>query len=235
MSSTISEFAVAKPTFWAGLGSWEIVVAVFENVFGGLFDNEFTGSTTVECTLDRSEKKMRGYEDDPVCLLNADEVGKSGVAALSESKADVDRIPTDGVGMFTSVALKVRESVVGMVEVRVRVNSTTDVDTWFWEIFTATAADMILVVQGEDIAGEVENRVLKTVKVEVTAAKFCPEFAAAWTPGDPSRAIVDPRIWKTVNDFITCKNGYLFFRLAEKLYKGLRGKERQWWRINDDR
>lgn len=188
----------------------------------------------MECTLDSSETKMPGYEDDPVCLLNADEVGKSGVAALSESKADVDRIPTDGVGIFTSVALKVRESIVEMFEVRVRVNSTTDVDTWFWEIFTATAADMMLVVEGEDIAGEVENRVPKATKVEVTAAKVCPDFAAAWTPGDPSRAIVDPRIWKTVNDFMTCKNGYLFFRPAEKMYIGLRGKERQWW-INDDR
>lgn len=83
----------------------------------------------VECTLDSSETEMRGYEDDPVCLLNVDEVGKSGVAALSESKADVDRIPTDGVGIFTSVALKVRESVGEIFEVRVRVNPKTNVDT----------------------------------------------------------------------------------------------------------
>lgn len=170
----------------------------------------------MECTLDSSETKMRGYEDDPVCLLNADEVGKSGVAPLSESKADVDRIPTDGVGIFTSVALKVRESVVEMFEVRVRVNPTTNVDTWFWEIFTATAADMMLVVEGEDIADEVENRVPKAIKVEVTAVKLCPEFAAAWTPGDPSRAIVDPRIWKTVNGFMTSKNGYLSFSDLQK-------------------
>lgn len=58
VSSSISEFAVAKPAFWAGLRSWEIVVAVFKNVFGGIIDNEFTGSTKVECTLDRSEMKM---------------------------------------------------------------------------------------------------------------------------------------------------------------------------------
>lgn len=103
-----------------------------------------------------------------------------------------------------------------MVEARVRVNSTTDVDTWFWEIFTPTAADMMLVVEGEDIAGEVENRVPKAVKVEVTAAKFCPEFSAAWTPGDPSRAIVDPIIWKTVNDFMTCNMDISFSDLQKR-------------------
>ena len=66
-----------------------------------------------------------------------------------------------------------------IVEVRVRVNSTTtDVDTWFWKIFIAVAA-MTVVVEGEDIAGEVENRIPKAVKVEVTAAKLCPDFAAA--------------------------------------------------------
>lgn len=79
-----------------------------------------------------------------------------------------------------------------------RVNSTTEVDTWYWERFTASAADMILVVEGEDIiAGQVENRVPKAVKVEVTAAKLGPGFAAACKPGDSSRAIVDPTTWKT--------------------------------------
>lgn len=111
-----------------------------------------------------------------------------------------------------------------MVEARVRVNSTTDVDTWFWEIFTATAADMMLVVEGEDVAGEVENRVPKAVKVEVTAAKFCPEFAAAWTPGDPSRAIVDPRIWKTVNDFMTCNMDISFSGLQKRCAWGCGGR-----------
>lgn len=136
-------------------------------------------------------------------------------------KAEVDRVLTDGVGIFTSVALKVRESVVEIVEVRVRVNSTTDVvDTWFLEIFTATtAADMTVVaVEGEeDIVGKVENRVPKAVKVEVTtaAAKLCPDFdVAAWTPRrDPSRAIVDARIWKNVDDFmtLTLSDGFSFF------------------------
>lgn len=228
VSLSISEFAVVvKPTFWTGLmGSCDIVVVLFEPdvlLFGGSFNNsEFAGNTTMECTLDRSETKMPACEDDPVCLLNLDEVGLitmgwieiggSDVAAASEAKAEVDRILTDGVGISTSVALKVRESVVEIVEVRVRVNSTTDVvDTWFLEIFTATtAADMTVVaVEGEeDIVGKVENRVPKAVKVEVTttaAAKLCPDFdVAAWTPRrDPSRAIVDARIWKTVDDFMT--------------------------------
>lgn len=103
VSLSISEFAVVvKPTFWTGLmGSCDIVVVLFEPdvlLFGGSFNNsEFAGNTTMECTLDRSETKMPACEDDPVSLLNLDEVGLgmmewieiggSDVAAASEAKS----------------------------------------------------------------------------------------------------------------------------------------------------
>lgn len=53
-----SSIAVLEPTLWTGLGSWELVVVIFENVFGGIFNNELIGTTAMECTLDRSEAKM---------------------------------------------------------------------------------------------------------------------------------------------------------------------------------
>lgn len=57
------------------------------------------------------------------------ELGTSGgVAAAPKSKAEVDRIPTDGLGIFTAVTLKVRERVTRIVDVRVCVVSTTALD-----------------------------------------------------------------------------------------------------------
>lgn len=116
-------------------------------------------------------------------------------------------MPTDGVGIFTLVSLNIRESVMEMVDARVRVNLMADVDTLFSKSSTATD-EMTVVVEVEDTIGKFENRVPKAVKVEVTVAKLSPELAAAWTPGDPSRAITDPRTWKTANDFMTY-NEYL--------------------------
>lgn len=47
-SSSVSEFEVVEATFWTGLGSWDIFVAVFEDVIGGIPDIKFPGNTTVE-------------------------------------------------------------------------------------------------------------------------------------------------------------------------------------------
>lgn len=85
---------------------------------------------------------MPGCEEGSACLVDADEVGlgtsewielgKSGVVVLLKSKAIVDTMPTDCVGIFTLVSPNVRESAVEMVDVRVRVSSMTgDVDIWF--------------------------------------------------------------------------------------------------------
>lgn len=139
--------------------------------------------------------------------MDADEVGlgtsegiELGIVVLFESKA-ID------VGIFTLVSLSVRESVMEMVDVRERVNSTTDVvDIWFWKSSTATAEVTTVVVEGEDTVGKFENRVPKAVNVEVTAAKLSPGLATAWTPVDPSRATIYPGTWKTANDFMTCDN-----------------------------
>lgn len=138
--------------------------------------------------------------------MNADEVGL-GIVFLFESKAIVDKMPTDDVGIFTLVSLSVGESVMEMVDVRERVNSMTDVvDIWFWKSSTATAVMTTVVVEGEDTVGKFENRVPKAVNVEVTAAKLSPGWLAmAWTPVDPSRATIYPGTWKTANDFMTCK------------------------------
>lgn len=76
VNSSIDELGLLKPKFWRGLGSWEAVVAVSEDVVGRISDKEFTGNTTVECTLDKSETKMPGCGgDDSACLLNPDEAG----------------------------------------------------------------------------------------------------------------------------------------------------------------
>lgn len=113
-------------------------------------------------------------------------------------------MPTDCVGIFTLVSPNVRESAVEMVDVRVRVSSMTgDVDIWFWKSSTVIA-ELMFVVEGEDTIGKFENRVPKAVKVEVTVAKLNPGLAAAWTPGNPSRATIYPRTWKTANDIMTC-------------------------------
>lgn len=152
---------------------------------------------------------MSGCGDGPVCLLDADEVGldtsgfgKSGLVVLFESKASVGTIPTDGVEILT-LPFNARERVMEIVDVRVRAIAMTDVDIWFWKSSTATA-EMTVVAENEDTIGKFENRVPKAVKVEVTVAKLSPELATAWTSGDPSRAITDPRTWKNANDFMIC-------------------------------
>lgn len=171
--------------------------------------------------------------DSPVCLVDADkvglewiELGKSGIVVLLfECKANVDRVFTGGFGIFTLVSLNGRGIVTEMVDVRVRVNSMTDVvDIWFCKSSTATA-EMTVVVEGEDTIGKFENRVTKAVNVEVNVATLSPELAAAWTPGDPSKATTYPRTWKTANDFMTCKMTILF-RPAEKMYIRLRGERK---------
>lgn len=144
--------------------------------------------------------------------MDADEVGlgtsegiERGIVVLFESKAIVDATPTDGVGIFNLVSLNVRESVMEMVDVRLRVNSRTDVvDIRFWKSSTATAEMTTVVVEGEDTVGKFENRVPKAVKVEVTAAKLSPRLATAWTPVNRSRATIYPGTWKTATDFMTC-------------------------------
>lgn len=94
-----------------------------------------------------------------------------------------------------------------MVDVRVRVNSMTDVvDICFWKSSTAAADMTTVVVEGEDTVGKFENRVPKAVKVEVTAAKLSPGLATTWTPVDPTRATIYPGTWKTANDFMTCND-----------------------------
>lgn len=105
-----------------------------------------------------------------------------------------------------------------------RAKSMADVYTWFREIFTE-AADMTVVVEGEDISGKVENRVPKAVKVKVSEAELSKEFAAAWTPGDP-------RTWKTANDFMNYSEYH--FQACRKDV-GLRGKKEQCWRSIEDR
>lgn len=138
--------------------------------------------------------------------MDADEAGigtsegiELGIVVVFESKAIVDTMSSNGVGIFTLVSLNVRERVMGMVDVRVRVNLTTDSSTETTEMMT-------VVVEGEDKVGKFENRVTKAVKVEVTAAKLSPALATAWTPVDPSKATIYPRTWKTANDFMTCNN-----------------------------
>lgn len=139
--------------------------------------------------------------------LGASEGIELGIVVLFESQAIVDTMPSNGVGIFTLASLIERESVMKLVEVRVRVNLMTDVvDIWFWKSSTETTEMMTVVVEPEDKVGKFENRVPKAVKVEVTAAKLSPGLATAWTPVDPSKATIYPRTWKTANDFMTCNN-----------------------------
>lgn len=155
----------------------------------------------MEC-LDRSEAKIPGCGDGPVCLLDAVEVGlgtsagiELGIVVLFESKAIVDTMPSNSVGIFTLVSLNVRESISKLVDVRARFNLMTDVvDIWVWKSSIDTTEMMTAVVEGGDKVDKFENRVPKAVKVEFTAAKLSPGLAMAWTPVDSSKATIYPRI-----------------------------------------
>lgn len=142
--------------------------------------------------------------DAVVVGLGTSEGIELGLVVLFESKAIVDTMPSNGVGIFTLVSLNVRESIMKLVDVRLPVNLMTDVvDIWVWKSSMETTEMMTAVVEGEDKAGKFENRVPKAVKVEFIAAKLSPGLAMAWTPVDPSKATIYSRIWKIANDFMT--------------------------------
>lgn len=72
---------------------------------------------------------------DEVGLGTSEEAGiEVGIVVFFESKAIVDTIPSNnGVGILTLVSVNVRESVMKMVDLRVRVKSMTDaIDIWFF-------------------------------------------------------------------------------------------------------